>query len=101
MIQYSYEEIIKGINNRQIKLVRFCVNDYAHYKDCVIVNTELKLYNGRSIPQIEVILTKDSEKTYFLEKFIENTKLFNMGKKGRFTLKEMWKKITVLEVINN
>ena len=76
MIQYSYEEIIKGINNRQIKLVRFCVNDYAHYKDCVIVNTELKLYNGRSIPQIEVILTKDSEKTYFFRKVYREYQAF-------------------------
>jgi hypothetical protein len=58
------------------------------------------LPNGKSFCLIEVTLTKDSsEKTTFLDSFIENTKLFKMGKKGKFTLKQLWPQITVLEII--
>lgn len=101
MTRYIYEEIMEGINNGEITFIRFCVNDYAHYKNCVIARTELKLPNGKSIPQIEVTLTKDLEKTTFLEEFIENTKLFRMGSKGNFTLKQIWPQITILEIVDS
>ena len=101
MTQCSYKEAIDGLNNGKIKLLRFCVNNYTHYNNCVIKTSEVKLPNGKTFFQIEVLLTKDSsEKIAFLDKFIENTKLFNMGRKGKFTLKQLWSQITVLEIVN-
>ena len=100
MIQCSYEEMIEGINNGTIKQVCFCVNNYSHYKNCTIVRTENKIYNGNYIIQIDVSLTKDSsEKISFLNKFKEDAKLFKMGKKGNFTLKQLWPEIIILEIV--
>ena len=101
MNTYSYEEIIEEINNGIIKQINFCVDNYAHYKNCMILRTEDKFPNGRSIFLIDVILTKDSEKYSFLESFEENTKLFHMGRKGRFTLKQLWPHITIKEIVYN
>ena len=100
MIQCSYKEVIEGINNGTIKQVRFCVNHYSHYKNCIITRTNHMIGNGKSITQIDVSLTDDSsEKTAFLDTFKEDTKLFHMGKKGNFTLKQLWSKIVILEIV--
>ena len=102
MIQCSYQELINGINKGAIKQVRFCVNNYSHYKSCLITRMEHKIYNGNSIVQIDVLLTKDaSEKISFFDTFKEDTKLFDFGRKGRFTLKQLWSKIIILEIVNN
>lgn len=102
MIQCSYKEVMDGLNSGEIKLIRFCVNNYSHYKNCVIARTEQKLPNDESFFLIEVTLTEDSsEKKAFLDSFIENTKLFHMGRKGRFTLKQLWSQITILEIVYN
>lgn len=99
MIRCDYKEIIDRLNNGEIKLLRFCVNDYSHYKNCVIEGKKQKLPSGEFF-LIEVRLTNDSsEKIAFLDSFIENTKLFRMGKKGSFTLKQVWSKITILEIV--
>ncbi len=102
MIECSYREIIESINSGKIKQVRFYVNNYSHYKNCVITRTEHNIYNGKSITQIDISLTKDSsEKVSFLNTFKEDAKLFNMGKKGAFTLKQLWSQITILEIVYN
>ena len=99
MIAHRYKEIIDGLNSGRIKFVRFCVNNYSHYKNCTIKRIEQKMPNGKSFLLIEVILTQDSsEKISFLDSFEESTKLFNMGRKGKFTLKQLWSQITVLEI---
>ena len=100
MIQCSYEEVISGINCGRIKRIHFSVNNYSHYKNCVITRMDYKIYNGKSITQIDVSLTNDSsEKASFLGTFKEDAKLFNIGKKGKFTLKQLWPEIVVLEII--
>ncbi|MCH5161895.1 MAG: hypothetical protein J1G38_00200 [Clostridiales bacterium] len=45
------------------------------------------------IDYISVKLTKDSEHFSFLNKFNEKLKLFDMKRKGKFTLKQMWDRI--------
>lgn len=100
--QYSYEDVIDKLNNGQIQQVRFCVNNYPHYKDCVISRKEEKFPNGNPFYTIEVLLTKDSSEKYsFYKRFSERTKLFRMGRKGSFTLKQIWPQITVLEIVDN
>lgn len=100
MIHCNYEEIIAGLNEGSIVFVRFSVNNYSHYKNCTIRRNVQKLFNGKIIPLIEVSLTSDSsEKTTFLCEFVENTKLFRMGKKGNFTLKQLWSQISILEIV--
>ena len=102
IIQYNYKEIIDGLNSGKIKTIRFCVNNYSHYKNCVITRTEQKFPNNEIFFLIEVTLTKDSsEKISFFNSFDDNTKLFHMGRKGRFTLKQLWPQITILEIVHN
>ncbi len=102
MIRCSYKEVIEGINSGAIKQIRFCVNNYSHYKNCVITRTEYKIYNGKSTTHIDVSLTKDvSEKISFLNTFKEDVKLFNIGKKGNFTLKQLWPQIIILEIVDD
>lgn len=99
MMSHSYKEIIDGLNSGRIHFFRFCVNNYSHYKNCTIKRIEQKMPNGKTFFLIEVTLTADfSEKISFLDSFEENTKLFSMGRKGKFTLKQLWSQITVLEV---
>ena len=100
MIHCSYQEVIEGLNSGKIKQVRFCINNYSHYKNCVITRTEYKIYNGESFAQINISLTKDSsERKALLNAFKEKDKLFDMGRKGKFTLKQLWPQITILEIV--
>ena len=96
----SYEELIGGINRGTISGFYFCVNGYAHYKNCALFRKEDKIANGKYITRIEVNLVKDGTETYsFYKTFQDDFKIFNMGRKGKFTLKQLWSDITVLEVI--
>lgn len=100
MIEYNYQKLIDGLNDGKIKQIHFSLSDYNHYKDCLITRKEDNIFNGKTITLIEVKLTKDSsEKISFLNTFEENYKLFNLGKKGRFTLKQLWSKINIIEII--
>ncbi len=97
----SYEEFIKSINNeKEIKQIDFYVDGYAHYKNCSIgryIDKMLgKEFNGR----ITCILTQDhSEKVNFWKKFQEDYKLFDFGRKGKFTLKDIWDKVVITNIV--
>ncbi len=98
----TYEEFIKGINNRtRIKQINFYIKNYHHYKNCSIgryidnVKTVQKKINGR----ITCILTEDhSEDVSFYGDFSENYKLFDLGSKGKYTLKDIWNNIVITKI---
>lgn len=99
---YSYGELIDDINSGAIAGVYFCVNGYAHYKKCSVFRKYDRISENKTITRIEVNLTEDGSEMYsFLKTFQENFKLFNMGRKGKFTLKQLWDHITILEVIDS
>ena len=101
MGEYSYENVIDGLNHGEIKQICFSVKNYVHYQNCVITRLEDKLANGNTIVLIEVNLTKDSsEKVSFFKTFKEDYKLFNLGKRGRFTLKQLWPEIAISNIIS-
>ena len=102
MGEYSYRNVIDGLNRGTIKQICFSVNNYAHYKNCVITRLEDKLGNGNTIVLIEVNLTKDSsEKVSFFRTFKEDYKLFSLGKRGRLTLEQLWPEIKISNVLSN
>lgn len=91
----EYDQLINGINNHNISEVIFSVNGYAHYRRC-----EIKLVKeekrGNDIYLILIKLTSDcSEDVGFYKKFNESYKLFKMGNKGSFTLKQLWNDIEI------
>lgn len=98
MKSLSYQQFIDGINNGQIVKVVFQVKDYAHYKYCSIERIVEVLPNSNSIIYIYVKLAKDCEQRSFFKTFDEKYKLFDMKRKGTFTLKQMWDRIEVISI---
>lgn len=98
MISLSYQQFIDAINDGQIVKAAFQIKDYTHYRFCSIERIEYILPNGNSIVRIDVKLTKDSEHIAFLFTIDEHYKLFDMGRKGTFTLKQMWDRIEFISI---
>lgn len=98
MKSLSYQQFIDGINSGTIIKAAFRVKDYAHYSCCLIERRVDIFPSGNSMARIDVRLTKDSERVGFLETFEENHKLFDMGRKGTFTLKQMWDRIEFISI---
>ncbi len=95
----SYSEFITGINNGSIELIRFSVEGYSHYNNCIIKRIVDKLSNGNEAVIIRVDLVTDlTESISFYRKFKEELKMFNFGRKGKLTLKEVWEKMIIIEL---
>ena len=104
MLDLRYEDFIKGINDpKGIKQIDFYVDGYQHYHSCSIGRYIDKLKYKDKVAvidaRIQCILTKDrKEDVAFLYTFREDYKLFNLGKNGKFTLKDIWKKIVITNI---
>lgn len=99
IMNYNYEEIINNLNDGKIESIIFSVNGYTHYRNCIIRRCVDNVYNDKCIVRIEVKLVKDgSETVSFYKHFKEDYKLFRFGKKGSFTLKQVWNDIQILQV---
>lgn len=96
MNKISYEELIDGLNSRKIVYVNFSVEGYSHYRNCEIIIEGMAFYFG-SADTIQIYLAK-GEYTGFLTTFEENVKLFDFGRKGRYTLKQIWNRIEIREI---
>ncbi|MCH5147884.1 MAG: hypothetical protein J1G05_00795 [Clostridiales bacterium] len=94
----TYQQFIDEINNGKIIKAVFQIKDYAHYRCCSIERIIDVFPSGNSMIRIDIRLTKDSERVGFLEKFNEKYKLFDMGRKGTFTLKQMWDRIEFISI---
>ena len=44
-MDYTYEEIIKGINEGTLDEVRFAIPSYPHYRDCVLRKAFTTVYS--------------------------------------------------------
>ena len=95
----TYEQFIKNMNEGILSNITFEVEGYAHYKNCKISRKKDTLDNDKTIVLIKITLTKDeSEAVSFMDKFNESYKLFRMGRKGSFTLKQVWDKIKIVAI---
>lgn len=98
-MNYNYEEFINDLNNGKIESILFSIQNYSHYKNCSIKRCIDITYNKKQLISIKVKLVKDdSETVSFYKKFNENYKLFKFGRKGSFTLKQLWDKIVILDI---
>ncbi len=98
MKSLSYRQFVDEINNGTIVNAIFQIKDYAHYKYCSIERIVDTFPSGDSMVTIVVKLTKDSEQFDFYKTFDEKCKLFMMGRKGTFTLKQMWDRIKFISI---
>lgn len=94
-IKFEYGKIIDDLQKGIIRKISFSVQGYGHYKNCSIVCEDAITKSGKIIT---VTLAKDECCTFY-GSFNENEKLFRIKGKGSFTLKEMWDKIQITEVV--
>jgi len=103
----SYQQFIDDINSGKISKAVFQVKDYARYRCCSIERIADVFPNGNSMVRIDVKLAKNYNVGQyghiygnfgFSEKFEEDCKLFKMGRKGTFTLQQMWDKIEFISI---
>lgn len=101
MINLTYKDFLELIKQKRIFLMCFHVNNYNHYKYCVIRTTFDRVNSDSKIYLITCVLTRDeSEKVSFYDSFKEDYKLFKFGKKGSFSLKTVWDKIVIDSIEN-
>ena len=103
----TYQQFIDGINKGEIIKAVFQVKDYAHYRYCSIERDAVTYNDGSSSIRIYVHLTKNYYigqyghiygNFMFVDKFDEKCKLFKMGHKGTFNLKQMWESIEFISI---
>lgn len=95
-----YVNFIDQLNSYKIRAVQFSIDGFAHYSKCKIYHQVDTIRKGKEISLIVCQLTADEyEKVSFLKKFDEGYKLFNFGRKGKFTLKQIWDKVRITEII--
>lgn len=98
----TYKEFIDDINCGNIKGINFYIDGYSHYNNCSIMRTLDKSPSGNDIILIQAKLTKDSsEEISFLNNFNENYKIFRLGRKGTFTLKQIWERVCITQIYNS
>lgn len=98
-MQYNYDSFIKDINLGNISEIYFSIKGYSHYNNCSIKRVRNQIPNGKFLELIIVNLTDDnSERVSFYETFEESYKLFRMGRKGSFTLKQIWRDIQIIDI---
>lgn len=94
-MKYSYTKVIEDLNSGKIKKIVFDVKGYAHYNHCEISN----IYDKLDIKRILIKPVDDNSETVaFYKTFKEDYKIFKMGRKGTFTLKQMWNDIEITEI---
>ena len=99
IMKNSYNDIIKDLNSGHIKEIVFSVKDYAHYHNCVISFKEDFISSYSKIARIECKLVKDdSETVSFLPPFNEEYKLFRLGRKGSYSLKQIWNRVQIKQI---
>lgn len=98
-MDYNYEEIINDLNEGKIESILFSINKYTHYKKCIIKRCIDCVSSDKQIIRVEVKLAEDDSETIsFYKYFKEDYKLFKFGRKGTFTLKQVWKNVQILQV---
>lgn len=95
----TYKQFITDLNSGIIVGVDFNIVGYSHYSNCRIYWKHDTIKNGKTISLIRVDLTDDySEFVSFMDRFNESYKLFRMGRRGSFTLRQVWDKIEIVRI---
>ena len=96
----TYEQFVEELNDYRILEAEFEVLGYSHYKKCRITRMYDTLRNGKTISLIRVHLSSDPKDfVSFLDEFDDTYKLFRLGKKGAFTLKQLWHNIKIIKIV--
>lgn len=96
----TYNEFIRKFNSKEITRFCFRIRGYPHYDNCEIFYQTDKISESKYVEIIVCKLTQDDYETVsFYKQFDEAYKMFDKGRKGKFTLKQVWGLIEVIEVV--
>lgn len=96
----DYIKAIEQIENGEILEIIFSINNYTHYRLCKLYKETDVLKNGNELNRICVDPVPDkTESVCFLSNFNQTYKLFSLGKGKKYTLKQIWDRITILDII--
>ncbi len=94
-MELKYNEFIELLNQHKISEVTFFITEYSHYNSCRIIISKEKPKESEFY-LIKFVLTKDlSEMVSFYNIFDENYKLFDLKRKGKYTLKQIWDRVQI------
>ncbi len=97
-MEYKYENIINDLNLGNIRKIDFSIKNYNHYKNCSI--SRFLHEDSAHRKRVEVKLTQDNSETVcFYDKLPEDYKLFRFGRKGSFTLKQVWGIVEIRNIV--
>lgn len=95
----NYRDVINGLNNGTISKICFSIKNYPHYRQCTIFRVVDTLPSEKNIVRIVVNPTIDnSELVSFYKVFKEDYKMFDLGTRGKFTLKQLWDDIEIINI---
>ena len=98
-MENNYKDIIDGLNSGTIAKISFSIKNYPHYRRCAIYRVIDTLPSKNTVVRIVVNPTEDnSELVSFYKTFKEDYKIFNLGLKGKFTLKQIWNDIDIIDI---
>jgi len=96
----DYIKAIEQIENGEIFEIIFSINNYTHYKLCKLYRETDVLNNGNELNRICIDPVPDkTESVCFLNKYNQSYKLFSLGRDKKYTLKQIWDRITILDII--
>ena len=96
--------MIDGVNQGIFDDVHFFINGYSHYRSCHLRRKYQKyeLVESPAFICIELSLCDDgSETSLYYGEFKDKEKVFHIKGKGRFTLKEIYKLVTIISIIKS
>lgn len=97
----KYEDFMNEFKNKRIKKIIFSVDNYNHYRHCEI-EVEKEMFpnsNTESYNTLIKLVPDDSETMRCEFPFEESLKLFKMGRTKSYTLKQIWYKLNIHEII--
>ena len=98
----SYRDMLERLNDHRIEEVRFSIEGYGHYRDCVLRHfyEYLPALGKKAHLGIEAVLSRD-ERAMFHGPFKDEMKIFHLGKEGKKSLRYLMKRIVVTSIVEN
>ncbi len=95
MQEYTYEKFVEELNGGKFDTVRFRLEGYGHYSNCVI---KCRAEQGAAV-LVEFLLTADGKERVTYYKGFRDNKIFRFGRGRKSTLRDVWKLVRIEEIV--
>ncbi len=96
----TVDDFLLAMKEHRIDGIVFDIEGYAHYHDCRIayVYEDYPLLGKRSVNGVEAVLSRN-EKARFYGAINPDEKLFHIKGQGKQSLRFLWKKVRIKEIL--